>query len=406
MAYSYRLFNSIADVDRDSWERVRSACGRPFFMDPRLIVAAEIGMGQTCEFWHVIVDADDGPVACTCFTAIKLDAADFADRRLAALMRRLPGVFSRLRNLKMLMCGLPVSAGQHNLMLVPGAAGAEIIPLLDQVACRLASEQRVQGIVYKEFAQNDLEWTRPLLSLGYRRISSMPMNFFKPSFADLQHYCAALKSRYRQQVKRSLRKRAQAGIEVSVLTDARDILRAYTPALHDWYSQVVDRAEVKLEKLTLEFFHEFARQFDGELDLITLTKDGRIVAFGWSLNTGSSYHLLFDGFDHDFNPEADVYFNLMYAGLDCALRSHAEKIHVGQAADAFKARVGCHTEPLYMFAKGHGAVMSRIFRYGSGLLSPPIPTVPQFNVFRNDVEENFERSGLAQDGNRSIAKVA
>ncbi len=133
MAYSYRVFNSIDEVDLGSWQRVRSACGEPLFMDPRLIAATELSMGQSCKFWHVIVDDERGvPVACATLTAITVDVADFADPRLATLIRRLPDLLSRLRNLKVLLCGLPVSAGQNNLALVPGSAGSEILPVLDR----------------------------------------------------------------------------------------------------------------------------------------------------------------------------------------------------------------------------------------------------------------------------------
>jgi peptidoglycan biosynthesis/recognition FemAB-like protein len=408
MAYTYRLFNSIDEVDLTSWQCVRSACGERLFMDPRLIAATELGMGQSCKFWHVIVDDEQGrPVACASLTAITIDMADFADPRLATLVRRLPGVFARLRNLKVLLCGLPVSAGQNNLALVRRSASHEILSVLDRAICRLALAHGMHGIAYKEFAQNDLEWTSPLLTLGYRRISSLPMNLFKPSFPDFQHYCAALRSRYRQKIKRSLRKRRQAGIEVSVLSDAREIARAYTPQVHDLYCQVVDRADVKLEKLPIGFFYELARRFDGEIDLIILSKDARIVAFGWALHVRSAYHLLFDGLDYQLNAESDLYFNLMYAGLDRALRKRVSKIYVGQAADAFKARMGCYSEPLYAFVKGLGPVMSPFVRYGANLLLARNPPVFPLNIFRSEVPDNAEQAGPSRaDRRRSVSRVA
>jgi hypothetical protein len=49
------------------------------------------------------------------------------------------------------------------------------------------------------------------------------------------------------------------------------------------------------------------------------------------------------------------------------------KLQVGQTANAFKARLGCYSEPLYVFAKGLSPLMSLIVRYGADLLIPQEP---------------------------------
>jgi hypothetical protein len=357
-------------------------------MDPRFIAATELSMGSTCRFWHVIVDDEQGrAVACASLTAITLDVTDFADPRLAGVLRRLPAALTPLRHLKVLMCGLPVSAGQTGLARVPGADAADVLSALDDAVSRLAKAHGIHGICYREFEADDLGWTAPLLELGYRRAPSLPMHLFPPSFPDFPHYCAALRSRYRKEINRSLRKRRQTGIEVSVLCDAAAILRAYTPDVHELYSQLVESSEIKVERLPIGFFQELARRFDGQLDLVTLSKGGRIVAFGWGLQAGPAYHLLFAGFDPVLNAASDLYFNLVYAALDRALGRKAAKVYVGQSADAFKARLGCRAQPLYAFLKGVGPVMTRLVRYGARFLMPPVPVVSKVNVFRDDAVE-------------------
>jgi len=389
MSLSYRLFDSIDAVDLAAWRYVRSQCGEPISLDPRFIAAVEASMGQGYRFWHVIIyDGAKEPVACASLSAITYDLADFADPRLATIVRRLPGVLSRLRNLKVLVCGLPGAAGHHSLGVVSRPLSGQVLALLDGVICELAAAAKMHGIVYQEFLEDDLQWMSPLIDRDYQRIAIPPMHFFTPAFDDFQHYCSALKSRYRQQVNRSIRKLALTGIRTSVLTDPREIVEAYTPEVHDLYCQVVDHADVKPERLPLAFFHELTRRLQGELDLIILSKNSHIAAFGWGLHAGSAYHLLFDGFDYALNAECDLYFNLMYAGLDRALRKRVNKIYVGHAANVFKARLGCHSVPLYVFTKGLGPLMSRIVRYGANWLVVQKPAVPPSDVFRTDVPRN------------------
>lgn len=383
MPYTYRIFDSIGDVDLASWERVRSESGASIFLDPRFVAAAEAGMKQSCRFWHVIVYDDGRPAACACLTAMTVDLADLADPRLAWIIRHAPGV-SRLRKLKVMMCGLPGSPGEKCLALTPAAAGAQVLPLLDAAIRDLAARTATDVVAFKEFGTDDLGWMNPLLNLGYRCIPSLPMHLFRPSFPDFAHYCAALKTRYRQQINRSTRKLKDTGVALAVLTDPQEILRAYTPEVHALYLQMAAKAELNLELLPIEFFQELTSRLAGEIELVAYSRDGRIIAFGWCLHAGSTYSMLYAGLDYRLNDELDLYFNLMYAGLDRALRKGVSRIEVGQSAGVFKARIGCHSEPLYVFAKGLGPLMSRIIHYGAGLMIAQVPAHPPSNIFKSD----------------------
>ena len=123
----------------------------------------------------------------------------------------------------------------------------------------------------------------PLLAAGYRRIPSPPMHVFGYRFADFKQYCTALKTRYRQQINRSVRKIEKAGIAPSVLSDTKDILERYTPEVHTLYQQMVAQSDVKLEVLPIEYSRQIALKLGSQVDLITLSKDSKIVAFGWAL---------------------------------------------------------------------------------------------------------------------------
>lgn len=382
MAYSYRVFDSIDDVDLSAWNRVRSEGGASIFMDPRFIAGLESSMKQGCRFWYVVIYDDGRPVACAGLAAMTIDLAELSDRRLAWVIKRIP-VVSGLQKLKVLFCSLPGSPGEKSLALTQPKESAQILSVLDGVMHDIAKDGGMDAIVYKEFGENDLEWTNPLLEAGYRCIPIPPMHVFRHSFSDFGEYCSALKTRYRQQVNRSVRKLKSAGIEKMVLTDAGEILKLYTPEVHDMYHQMVAKSDVKVEVLPIEYFHQTVRRLSPEADLIALFKDKRIIAFGWALHDGPTYHMTYAGLDYRLNREFDLYFNLMYAGLDRAFRKGAATINAGQTAAAFKARIGCDFAPLYLFAKGLGPVMSRFLYYGAGLLVIQKPSSPPLDVFKN-----------------------
>jgi predicted N-acyltransferase len=388
MAYTYRLFNSIDEVDPEAWERVRSASPEPIFMDRRFIAAVEISMRQSCRFWHLIVYDETGlAVACACLSASMIDLANVAHAGFAAIVKRAAGMAPWLRYVRVLTCGLPISVGKNSLALASRRDCRQILAMLDAVISELALQAGMHAVVYKEFGTDDLEWTSPLLNLGYRRVTTPPMHCFKPLFQDFQQYRAALRSHYRYKVDRSIRKLRHAGVEISVRADPNDILKAYTPEAHGLYHQVVERSNTKLETLPIEFFRELTVRLPGQVDLVALSKGPQVLAFGWCLQADSTYHMLFAGLNYELNAELDLYFNLMYAWLDCALRKRVSKIEVGQTANVFKARLGCYSEPLFAFMKGLGPLRSLIVRLGADLMVARTATIPARNVFKCDVNE-------------------
>ena len=393
LAYSYRIFNSIEQVDLTEWQRVRTACNGSIVMDPRFITAVEIGMKQVHKFWYILVyDEAGAPVACTSVSAITADLVGFADPGLARIIRHVPLLFSRLRRLKVLVCGLPIG-GEHTLGIAQHSVSPQILPVLDSVICDLASEANADAIVYKEFKKNDLEWTEPLLALGYRCIPTPPTHYFRPLFDDFAQYCAALRRRYRRQINRSKRKLRRPGVELMVLSDPQEILRAYTPEVHALYHQMADRATFKLEVLPIEFLRQMSLRLNGHVELIAIRKEARIIAFGWCLHADSTYYTMYAGLDYQLNNEFDLYFNLIYASLDLALRKRVSTIELGLGADTFKARIGCDSEPRYLFVKGRGPLMSFIVRAAEKFLIAQQPATARFNIFRNEVLENSSENG-------------
>jgi predicted N-acyltransferase len=380
---SCRLFNSIDEVDPADWERVQFASTEPIFMDRRFIGAVEASMRQSCSFWHAIIyDEETLPIGCACLSASTIDLANLAHPRFASIVKRLSRMMPWLRYARVLTCGLPVSTGKSSLTLASRPRSRQLLSTLDEAVSELAAEARMDAVVYKEFGADDLDWTKSLLDRGYRCVATPPMHCLAPSFRDFQHYSMALRSHYRYKINRSIRKLRLADVHISIRRDPEEILKAYTPAVHSLYYQVLERSNTRLETLPIEFFHELTVRLAGQIDLMLLSKDKEVLAFGWSLRAASTYHMLFAGLNYELNARLDLYFNLMYAWLDSALRTGAPNVELGQTADAFKARLGCYRRPLYAFVKGLGPLRSAIVRFGADLMVARAPTVAEHNVFK------------------------
>ena len=215
----------------------------------------------------------------------------------------------------------------------------------------IATEESLDAVVFKEFTPADIEPINPLLDLGYLRVEVPPMHLVDPVFASFADYTAALRTRYRQQVTRSTRKLKGSGIVSTVLTDPDEILRLYTNETHAMYREMTLKSDLRVEVLPFEYYRELVRRMSGQVELIALIKDDRIIGFGWCLYDATTYHMMYAGLDYRLNRDFDLYFNLIYAGFDRALRKGVARIHVGQTATAFKARMGCFSEERYIYTK-------------------------------------------------------
>src|SRR5262249_25468441 len=178
------------------------------------------------------------------------------------------------------------------------------------IAVSFARRERAPYIVFKEFPAGDCPTMDFLQEIGYRRFSSPAMNSFPHRFSDMDSYTAALRSRYRQCVLKSLAKAGAAGLRSERLTATGAILRLYGPGLHRLYEAVALSSAHRLELLPLSFFHNLARRLAGRVGLTLVYAGDRVAAFNWNLLHEEVYHFLFAGLDYDLNPSLDLYFNL------------------------------------------------------------------------------------------------
>jgi predicted N-acyltransferase len=383
-SYRVRVVDHAADLTSTHWGQVRQATPS-VFMDPRFLASVEHAFAGHGRFLYaLVVDHRERPMAWAALCTFPVDVLTLAGPRVQALAGEARRVSPGLGLMRALFVGLPVSLGQSHLALSPDAEPEAVLAALDETLGEIAARERAWLVVWKEFDPAGAARLVPLLARGYRRAESPAMHELDARFKGFADYCAALKSHYRNDVRRSERKFRAAGLKVAQLHNADEIRRLYTPEVHRLYEAVVAKSSVKLEVLPIEFFHELTRRLPDLVSLTAITDGNRVVAFNWGLMDGHVHHYLFCGMDYAAARDADLYFNLMYHQLDDALRCGPERIEVGQTADTFKARLGCRAMPRYFFVKPCGVLAAAALRHGFRVLFPDRRPGPTYSVFRSE----------------------
>jgi predicted N-acyltransferase len=179
--------------------------------------------------------------------------------------------------------------GQRHLCFAPGVDPLPVLNFLDKILQEVAKKEKIHFIVYKEFDPKMCRLMDSLKTIGYRCADSLYNNYFRDKFSNFTDYASALNSHYRQDIKRSLKKFQNAGLTVLRLQDPESIRSKYTPEIHKYYEAVATKAEVRLELLPIDFFHDLARQFPDQVSLTLICRQNEIVAFNWGLYSPTSY---------------------------------------------------------------------------------------------------------------------
>jgi predicted N-acyltransferase len=385
--YTCSVLPSISQRDPRDWAPF--APPGDAVMDPRFLASVESSMGGGARFWNVVLrDPAGRPAAAAVLTLFPVDGLLFLQEPWKSRVHALRQRFPRFLKVKVLFCGCPVSTGQSHLRFAPESDHRAVLRRLDRLMTRLARAEGTPFLVFKEFDEEEVGRCDELTALGYVRAHSLPMNDFPTRFRTFDHFLAAVRTRYRNDIKRSQKKFEQCGLRVVHARGAEHIDSLFTDDVYRLYLSVLERAEVKLECLPAQFFRELARRFPQEAAFTLVYQGERVVAFDCGLFHGDVYSNLFCGVDYGLNKEAELYFNLMFHDLDFALRSGVRVLHVGQTADDFKSRMGCYGRPRYFYVKVRDPLGASLLRTARRWLFPPVAPARERNLFNHHTPGN------------------
>ena len=351
--YSIQVWNSVEEIDLSAWQSLLKP--DDLFMDLRLLYVMANSMADSDTFRFLIIrNADGDPVAATCLWNLTLKGTLLADENWAIrTVERLARFLPTLNHHQVLVCGMPVSAGQDNLRFAPGVDHGEIMTVLNEKLESIAQRDGLRCIVFKEFETHDASLTAAFKQLGYRCAESLPMNQFEPTCNSFEGYLSTVNSKKRWKIKNSRKLLDGQNLRLHFTSCPEEVSRLYTDQVHELYHAVLGCAETRLETLPANFFRELSRQFPDETEFCFIMQGDTVYAFGVVLFSEQVAYPLYVGVDYDLNAEYDLYFNAMYAMLQISLKRGVQLVSWGQTTDEFKRdKLSCYQTPRHFFIKG------------------------------------------------------
>src|SRR5258708_15255965 len=163
-------------------------------------------------------------------------------------------VWGRFLKNRVLFVGLPLPCASNHLRFSTRADKQMALEAVDRRVQELAREENADYVVYKECDGTDAGNMELLEERGYLRGTLPVLHKLTGRFRSFGEYLGTIKARYRNQITRSQKKFAAAGLRAVHVTDGQEIRRRVTPEVHQLDAAGPAKAETKHEFFAFEFF--------------------------------------------------------------------------------------------------------------------------------------------------------
>lgn len=160
----------------------------------------------------------------------------------------------------------------------------------------------------------------------------------QPVWQNFDEYVAALSKKYRQ---RAIKIRKSIG-EIERKYLSLDEIKYYQNEIQTLYMNVVNKQSLALGILGSEYFIQMKEQLKDNFEVVAFIKDGRLLAFSghiyYPLKKAMELHYI--GFDYTVNPTYNLYFNIIFDGIETAIAKGYQNLEMGRTAREAKASAG------------------------------------------------------------------
>lgn len=374
-----RCFDQIHAVPETEWDSIIQS--GDVFHTHRFLRSLEDGQVENALFRYVMFYRAGRVVASAVLSifTIQLDLL-VPSHPVTRWIKRLRPRFFQLR---VCLCGSPVSIGQRHLVLTPDVGFEEVLPLLHGEIRRFAGENGVRHYIFKEFFEEDMRAMAPVLAregffIGY----TLPYLKLPIRWNSFEDYLESMRSSFRRQARASLKK-------IQAAPDNPDAphLTLLSPEqcppelFHELYQSVMGRAAVRLETLNEAFFRHFYRNMAADMRIYGLVQGDKVLCAAMLVAHGEELTFVWAGKPQARDDAYNDYFNLLTGMVMQAVEGRYRVLNFGQVAFYTKQRLGGHPHHLYLFYRAESAFWHRLLNWGRLEIFPKVD-LKDLKVFR------------------------
>ncbi len=299
---------------------------------------------------YVVISKNGRPVLFAYYQIFTLTAANFNLENNSTPVKHILKTFVNLKKAKAVMLGnvLRNETVSHcydpNVFTVDEATEA-----IAGIAEKIASDECATAIVLKELPPITAKAQQLLHDNGYSTpfedlVMDMDLDAGWHSLAD---YVNALSKKYKTRAKKALA--AIEGLEIRNLTIAETA--QYEKEIDALFSATVHQQPFTLTQPLPGYFTELKRMYQDSFEVIGFMHQGQLIAFYTAFIGADYYHIYYVGFNYELNNTYQLYFNILFSGLERAILSRKKVLQLGRTSFDAKASLGAKARQLSYFIK-------------------------------------------------------
>ncbi|HEX8423752.1 MAG TPA: GNAT family N-acetyltransferase, partial [Pyrinomonadaceae bacterium] len=349
--YGFALSDSIDYLDASHWNAL--AAHASVYLSPAYLRVLEKCAPENLRpRYALIYGAGARPLAAVAAQSVTLSVSRVQKREDSRRTRAVAAPFRRVEE-RMLVCGNLLSWGQHGVAFADGADKSELWPAVAEALYRLRRADRLSGdtdlVMVKDIPDADAADAAALARYSYRPLETDPDMVLElaPKWRSYEDYLASLNAKYRKTSRQIEKEISAAGCRVETLED----VASHADELHALYLQVHEHARLRLVTLKPGFIPALAQTFGGDLRCTVIRRGDELLGFVTTLKDGETAVGYYIGFDRATNADVPLYFRLLNAVVDDAIKLGCRRLSLGRTALEPKARLGARPAPLRVWIR-------------------------------------------------------
>jgi predicted N-acyltransferase len=349
------VHRTINDVDGIEWDAIIGRNG--LLRSHAYLAAVEASASDDRVFFYPVFRRADGKiVAHACIYLVDTDLAQLLPRWLQWFPQLIRRLWFRFLIVRITECASPMSTS-HSISVSPEIDQREFVISFSDTLTTTAKEHGSSLIVVRDFLTGDRFAFDELLTHGFNLVSNMPVARIKVRWRTYEEYLDNMRSRYRKDIKRRIKRATASGQHVRVL-------KCFAKQAELWVAQArtVQQSTkgFKRENLSVEYYENMDRMLSDKSVLVAAERDGQPVAHGMILKDDSVSIATY--FGRNPGPAAQEWFHLVNEVIKLGIEDRCEYINLGLGSYDAKSNVGAELEPLFVYSKSTYAPVNWFMR--------------------------------------------
>lgn len=229
-----------------------------------------------------------------------------------------------------------------------------------EIILAFASKEKHDVLVLKDMPDNFI----PDVVKSYRLSifgTDLTMKLkIRPTWNTYQDYEKALTHKYGQRA----RKIRRAGSVLVRKPFDYNLLTIHQKEITKLFQEICSKQTIRMGIVDAKYFIELFQNCGSRFHMTGYFLDNKLVAFATMLDHKDTLELHYIGMDYAYNKTHNLYFNILFDGVEQAILKNKNELELGRTAREAKAVIGC--QPVYF--NDYILIRNRITRWSVSVI--------------------------------------